>query len=450
MALFALPDKEEIKEQQKRNKKSGSSIELKKGQTVDALIEMARNIVEEKLGKYKDTSRCVIDVEDLQSFFDETPENAYVAIDTETTGLDTYLDELVGVCLCNGKQSIYVPLNHKSAVYGDRLNDTLQMNPDKFRELFDKLLNEHTFKWIYHNAKFDLSVMRTFMKRPMPDPYWDTMLGAYLFNQEEEHSLKFQYNKYIATEDEGVNRFDTLFKGITFDYVPLDVATIYGGKDAFMTLELFDYQYKKMHEKDNEGLLYVLENIEMPLLPILEDMQRTGVNLNQSMLQEFKDKYEIKLAEAEKIVYDEINKHKDKIEEYKMKNYKHKLSDPINLGSPAQLSVLFYDILGYKLKKGGKGTGVNELQELNTPLTKALLDYRKAQKLIDAFIVALPKRLSKWDNKIHTSLNQYGAATGRFSSSDPNLQQIPSRGEGKELRRLFGASPRLYINVIGL
>ena len=87
MALFATPSKEEIKEQQKQNKKSGSSIELKKGQTVDTIIEMARNIVEEKLGKYKDTSRCVIDVEDLQSFFDETPENAYVAIDTETTRL---------------------------------------------------------------------------------------------------------------------------------------------------------------------------------------------------------------------------------------------------------------------------------------------------------------------------------------------------------------------------
>lgn len=217
-----------------------------------------------------------------------------------------------------------------------------------------------------------------------------------------------------------------------------------------MTLELFEYQYNLLHKKENEGLLYVLENIEMPLLPILEDMQRTGVNLNQSMLQEFKDKYEIKLAEAEKIVYDEINKHKDMIEEYKMKNYKHKLSDPINLGSPAQLSILFYDILGYKLKKGGRGTGVNELQELDTPLTKALLDYRKAQKLIDAFLVALPKRISEWDGKIHTSLNQYGAATGRFSSSDPNLQQIPSRGEGKELRRLFGASPRLYIDVIGL
>ena len=75
-----------------------------------------------------------------------------------------------------------------------------------------------------------MAVLRTFFGYPLPDPYWDTMLAAYLFDQDEEHSLKFQYNKYIATEDEGVNRFDTLFKGITFDYVPLDVATIYARK----------------------------------------------------------------------------------------------------------------------------------------------------------------------------------------------------------------------------
>ena len=83
--LFEMPITDDTEGNRKRNKKSGSSIELKRGQTVDALIEIARQTVEEKLGKYKDTSRCVIDVEDLQSFFDETPENAYVAIDTETT-----------------------------------------------------------------------------------------------------------------------------------------------------------------------------------------------------------------------------------------------------------------------------------------------------------------------------------------------------------------------------
>ena len=104
--------------------------------------------------------------------------------------------------------------------------------------------------------------------------------------------------------------------------------------------------------------------------------------------------------------------------------------------------------MGYKLKDAkSRGTGRAELQEINTDLTKALLEYRAMQKLIDAFIVALPERVDKkFDNKIHTSLNQYGAATGRFSSSDPNLQQIPSRGEGKELRRLFGATKRLYID----
>lgn len=87
MALFELPSEEEIKSKQKKNKKSGSSIELKRGQTVNAIVEMARQLVEEKLGKYKDMSRCVINAEDLQSFFDETPDGAYVGIDTETTRL---------------------------------------------------------------------------------------------------------------------------------------------------------------------------------------------------------------------------------------------------------------------------------------------------------------------------------------------------------------------------
>ncbi len=240
----------------------------------------------------------------------------------------------------------------------------------------------------------------------MPDPFWDTMIASQLMFQDEEHSLKYQYNRYIAVEDEGVNRFDTLFKGVTFDYIDLDTATIYGAKDAFMTLELFEYQYKIFNEPDYAGVKYVMENIEMPLLPILEDMQRTGVNLNMAMCEEFKEKYSIRLAEAEKKVQAEINKHKDKIDEYRIQHFNAKLDDPILLTSPSQLSILFYDILGYKLKDAkSRGTGRAELQEINTDLTKALLEYRAMQKLIDAFIVALPERVDKkFDNKIHTSL----------------------------------------------
>ena len=210
-------------------------------------------------------------------------------------------------------------------------------------------------------------------------------------------------------------------------------------KDAYMTLALYEYQKAKMDKVEFKGIKYVFENIEMPLLPILEDMQRTGVNINQGMLNDLYEKYSIKLEEAREKVNAELSKYADDIDRYRREHYDVKLDSPINLSSPSQLSVLFYKILGYKTKSG-KGTGVNELQEINTPLTNALLDFRKMEKLIDAFLIALPKRIDPYDNKIHTSLNQYGAATGRFSSSGPNLQQIPSRGEAKELRRIFGAS----------
>lgn len=432
--LFELPKTQEKSTPQQ---KTGSRIKLKKGQTVTDLIIQARKIVEEKLGKYKDASKCVLNKEDLLNFFKELPDDAIIGLDTETTGLNVYTDELVGISLCNGKDSIYIPINHKSAIYKTKVPG--QLSPEVIKEVFGDIFKNKHYRYVFHNAKFDLAVLRTFFGYPLPDPYWDTMLLAYLFNQNEDHNLKYLYNTYIATEDEGVNRFDTLFKGITFDFVPIDISTIYAGKDALMTYELYQYQYKKVNEPDMSGIKYIFENIEMPLLPILEDMQRYGVNINQEMLQQLYEKYNERLEQAKAIVYREIEKYKDDIEKYKLKHYDCKLEDPINLASPLQLSILFYDIIGYKTKSG-KGTGVNELQEINTDLTKAMLEYRKMEKMIDAFLVALPKQIEPMDNKIHTSLNQFGAATGRFSSSSPNLQQIPSRGEGKEIRRIFSAS----------
>lgn len=211
-----------------------------------------------------------------------------------------------------------------------------------------------------------------------------------------------------------------------------------------MTHELYLYQKEKLNKPEMSGLKYIWEEIEKPLIPILSDMNRYGVNINMGMLNHLYENYSEKLAIAEKQVYEEIDKFKDKIEEYKIRHYDHKLSDPIMISSPMQLGILFYDILGYKTKSG-KGTGVAELQEIDTPLTKAILEYRKMSKLIDAFLVSLPKRVEPSDGKIHTTLNQIGAETGRFSSSEPNLQQIPSRGDAKEIRRIFGATPGYII-----
>lgn len=180
-----------------------------------------------------------------------------------------------------------------------------------------------------------------------------------------------------------------------------------------MTYKLYKWQKEYLEKPENKGMLSIMLDIEMPLLPILADMYQYGVNMNKQMLNHLYTKYNDRLKIAEAKVYNEINVYKDKIEEYKIKHYNHKLDDPINLGSPSQLSTLFYNIIGYKTKSG-KGTGVEDLEEINSDLTKALLEYRKMSKLIDAFLVALPKQIEPSTGKIHTYLNQYGAATGKI------------------------------------
>ena len=133
MALFEIPKTTKPKPKQ--------SVKLKKGQTIEDLIVAARKIVEEKLGKYKDTSKCVSTIEELRSFFIETPNDSIMGIDTETTGLNYFTDELVGISLCNGKDAIYVPINHKSSTYNIRL--TNQVNPEDVKVLFKELLESN-------------------------------------------------------------------------------------------------------------------------------------------------------------------------------------------------------------------------------------------------------------------------------------------------------------------
>ena len=436
MGLFANIDTS--KPTPKKEKNSGSEIKLKKGETISSLIETAKKLVDEKLSNYKDLSKCVTNLDDLKSFFDNTEEDTEIGIDTETTGLNFYSDKIVGFSVCNGKECLYIPINHKSALYNMKLRG--QIPEEDLRNYLKELNKTRHFKWILHNYKFDAGVFRTFLGEDWPDPYWDTMICAQCLKQDEDHGLKYLYNTYVAQEDEGVTRFDNLFKGVTFDYIPLDIATVYAGKDAFVTYELYQYQKQKLSEPDLAGIKYVFENIEVPLMPILSKMNRDGINMNMGMLKELKDKYEAKLEEAKTKVYAEIKPYEKDIEEYRIKHYDKKLDNPISISSPSQLSILFYDIIGYNTKEG-RGTGVDELQRIGTPLTKAMVEYRHMEKMIDAFLVALPKQIEPTDGKIHTTLNQYGAATGRFSSSNPNLQQIPSKGEQKEIRRLFGAAP---------
>lgn len=426
--LFNLSNFAEPTQQSKKPKKSG-------GLGLGERIAEARILVEKHLGNYKNQVRTIQSKDELISYFDNSKE--ILAVDTETMGLNYFTDRIVGISLSDdGEEGIYIPLNHSSYVFGTRTLGQLEV--EDVAEIFKKYMNDK--KWVYHNAKFDLNVFKTAFGFDMPMHYWDTLIFAHLYRSNEEHSLKYLYNKYIAEEDEGVNKFDKLFNGLTFDLIPIDVATIYAGKDAIMTYKLFRWQESLLDTEFAESKDLFL-NIENPLTYYVAEMQRTGVEYDREASDQLSSTLFQQQAEAEKKVYAEINKYKPQIDEYRITHPKNPLEDPINLKSEKQLSVLFYDIIKYKTKEG-KGTGREILQEINDDLTKALLELRTLTKLIDAFIVSLPGFIEPTTGRIHTNLNQDGTETGRFSSSKPNLQQIPARNPiGKKIRQLFKASP---------
>lgn len=424
--LFDLSSNLKASSTVRKTKKSG-------GMGLGERIVEARKAVESSLGAYKDRVRTIKTLEDLTSYFENSKE--IIAIDTETMGLNYFSDYIVGISMSDGGDGVYIPLNHSNYVYGGRTLGQLEVKD--VAEIFKKY--KDNFKWVYHNSKFDLNVLQTAFGYKMPMHYWDTLIFAHLYRSNEEHGLKYLYNKYIAEEDEGVNKFDKLFNGLTFDLIPVDVATVYAGKDAIMTYKLFEWQYSILDTEFAESKDLFL-NIENPLSYYVAEMQRTGVEYDKKASDELSAALMEQQKEQEKLVYAEIDKYKSQIDEYKITHPKNPLEDPINLKSEKQLSCLFYEIIGYKTK-AGKGTGKEILQEINDDLCKALLQLRTLTKLIDAFIVSLPGFIEPTTGRIHTNLNQDGTETGRFSSSKPNLQQIPARNPiGKKIRQLFKAS----------
>lgn len=142
MALFELP--KELKTKKKQD--DTPNIKLKKGQTIQDLINEARRLVNEKLANYKDASKCITDIEDLKRFFEETPDGTEIGFDTETTGLNFYQDHIVGLSLCNGKDALYVPINHKSPLYNTKLKG--QILEQDIINLFREMTQQRNYKWI--------------------------------------------------------------------------------------------------------------------------------------------------------------------------------------------------------------------------------------------------------------------------------------------------------------
>ena len=424
---------------------ASKGVTVRQGKGIMERIPSIRAMANRYLGQYADIYKVIQDEKELEDYITKAIEDGEIAIDTETNGLDFGDMVIVGLCLYSPSQTgVYVPLNHVSYITMTKLDGQLS---EQF--VAEQLARLKDTKLIFFNAKFDIRVIKQTLGVELI-PYWDGYIGARLLNENEpDNGLKALHNKYVLKGKGESFDYGSIFKGIPFSHIPINIAYLYAAHDAVITYELYKFQepfLTKDHptciERNLQGVAYVFREIEMPLINIVAQMEDTGIALDLEYARGLEEKYGQELEKVEQEFFEELAQYKDDIDQYrKQMGPACKLDERINLNSPTQLAILFYDVLGITPvdKKSPRGTGEDILEKINIPLTRILLEYRRLQKLMSTYITKLPASLNPRTGRLHASFNQVGTDTGRFSSADPNMQNIPARN--KDIRQMFVASP---------
>ena len=397
--------------------------------------------------------------ERLKEYMDHCKQSGEYVLDVETTGLDIYNDILVGICLYTpGETSAYVPFNHTD-LQNVRVAD--QMSEEQVRDIMLPCLQDQELRCINHNIKFDNKKLAWDWKQIIVNIYWDTLIAGYVLNENEPHGLKPLYNKYILHGKGSSEDYGDLFEGIPFNYVPIDVATVYGANDGFKTYALYKFQAQYLREdhprEDFRKMYYVFREVEMPLIPLCTDMEMRGVEIREDFAKELSEDFNKELVEVEAKCDAYVEQFKQYILDHNNLMRLTKGTCKINYSSPQQVAALFYDI--FKLKsvsrKEPRGTGDKIIQKFlstakkkDTKKSREFAEFlenyqrfKEIKKLLGTYVDKIPQVKEPKINAVYTTYNQYGAKTGRFSSSDTvskiNLQNIPSKE--KRIRKIFKA-----------
>lgn len=415
-----------------QNSKRKVSTRKSTGNTILDRVNLIRSKVQLELGHLKDKFLLIQTEEELSKYIDKCIENNIYAFDTETSGLDTITCDLIGLSLYTpGQKACYVPIGHKSYV------DNMLKDNQVSLECVNKQLNRlKSIPSIMHNGKFDINVIYWQFNWLFENLVWDSMVASKILDEREPAGLKYQYCKNIA-KDGKVNDYSELFNSVNFAYVPINIAYLYAAKDAEITFQLYEYQLEQYKQPGNEKLLELLQTIEIPLVPVIAEMQREGVSFDMQKAQELSKKYTQQLEECQDKLDDVCALYSKEIAEWNRRNPKDCFRLPLNPNSSKQVAQLLYDVLGITSpdKHSERGTGSEILKQIDEPVCIAILKYREINKLLTTYIEKMPNMVNPKTGKIHASFNQNGADTGRLSSSDPNLQNIPSHNG--EIRNMF-------------
>lgn len=354
-----------------------------------------------------------------------------IAFDTETTSLDQMSARLVGISLSvDGDRGYYLPLGHQMtdgegqmSMFAKPVGDQLPL--EKVISALRVPLENPDIPKAAHNAIYDVIVLQRYGIRVAPVSF-DTMLAEWVSNPISKFlGLKSLVSKLLDIQMTEIS--DLLDKGKkqkTMDLVDIEAAAPYAAADAAMTYRLIEPLGDNLRQS---GLSRLYSRLELPLIPVVSKMQYKGVSLDVDFLRDMSHRLQAQLSELEAAIYDSSG------------------FGRFNINSPKQLNVVLFDTLklpveGLKKTKLGYSTDVNTLEALRNqhPIINMIFEFRELAKLKNTYVDALPELVNPETGRVHTSYNQTGSATGRFSSSNPNLQNIPIRTElGREVRRAF-------------
>ena len=365
----------------------------------------------------------------LQTWINKIYETGYVAIDTETTSLNDMLAELVGVSLSvEIGLACYIPIGHKEGQNDDLFENSQlvegQLDLEFVLECLRPILEDDSILKIGQNIKYDAKVLGRY--GVMITAFDDTMLLSYaLHGGLHNHGMDALSQRYLEHSPIAIKTLIGSGKSaITFDKVKIDDAVAYAAEDADITLRLWKIFKQKLHLS---RVTKVYETLERPLVSVLAQVEKNGIKVDRETLSRMSNAFAQKMASLEAEIYEMAG-------------------DTFNVGSPKQLGEIMFDKLGYeggkKGKNGAYATGADILEDLatNHDFPKRVLDWRQLSKLKSTYTDALQDHINPNTGRVHTSYSIAGAVTGRLSSTEPNLQNIPVRTEdGRRIREAFVA-----------